>query len=223
MPYLLRLRADTSVSTIQEALAYIRPRDIAFIFPFGAPVALASEVDGGVLHTLHLFCETLGKDVVIIGGDETLRAAAVAAGFAAATSLDAWKGASGSRFPRPAPLSEDEKDGPWPLSLSFVSAETDQETGQEADSDELPEYVRQLLGDDQGYTGPRDRDVALEARIARTTHPLDDDDDDIASIVSESYEDGITSTIRGTSGIGKRLDVFGASSGEEKSSDSRMR
>ncbi len=219
MPYLLRLHANTSATAIQEALACIRRRDIALIFPYGTPAALTSDVDIEVLHTLHLYCETLGKDVVIIGGDEALRAAAVAAGFASATSLDAWKGASGSRFPRPtASLAAGDGDA-WPASLSLVSLEPDQE----ADFDELPEYVQQLLGGDHGYSGPRDRDAALEARIARTTHPLDDDEDDIAIIASESYEDGITSIIRGTSGIEKLPDALGSSSDEEKSSHSRMR
>ncbi len=217
MPYLLRLHANTSATAIQEALACVRRRDIALIFPYGTPAALTSDVDVDALHTLHVYCETLGKDVVIIGGDEDLRAAAVAAGFASATSLDAWKGASGSRFPRPAAsLSGGEEDA-WPASLSLVSVEPDQE----ADLDELPEYVQQLLGGDHGYTGPRDHDAALEARIAHITRPLDDDD--IAVIASESYEDGITSTIRGTSGVEKWPDVLGSTSDEEKSSRSRMR
>jgi hypothetical protein len=219
MPYLLRLHADTSATAIQEALACIRRRDLALIFPYGTPTALTGDVDADALHTLHLYCETLGKDVVIIGGDEDLRAAAVAAGFASATSLDAWKGASGSRFPRPAASRSVDEGDVWPASLSLVSVEPDQE----ADFDELPEYVQQLLGGDDGYIGPRDRDAALEARIARTTHPLDDADGDIAIFASESYEDGITSTIRGTSGIEKCPDVLGASSDEEKSSRSRMR
>lgn len=217
MPYLLRLHANTSATAIQEALACIRRRDIALIFPYSTPAALTGDVDA--LHTLHLYCETLGKDVVIIGGDEDLRAAAVAAGFASATSLDAWKGASGSRFPRPAASRSVDEGDAWPASLSLVSEEPDQE----ADLDELPEYVQQLLGGDHGYTGPRDRDAALEARIARITRPLDDDDSDIAVIVSESYEDGITSKIRGTSGIEQRPDAIGSSSDEEKLSRSRMR
>lgn len=215
MPYLLRLHSDTPLSAIQAALGRIRPRDIALLFPYGTPVALVGDVDFVALHTLYRYCATLGKDVVIIGGDEALRAAAVATGFAAATSLDAWKGASGSRFARPVSAVADEGDA-WPVSLSLVSTELDQD----ADLDVLPEYVQRLLGDGQEFTGPRDHDADLEARIARNTHPLVDDEDDIASIVSESYEDGITAAIRGTSGIKKWPDALGSSSDEEESSDS---
>jgi hypothetical protein len=73
-----------------------------------------------------------------------------------------------------------------------------------------------LLGDDQ----EGDHDDAPEARLARNTHPLDDDEDDIAGLASESYEDGMTSTIRGTSGLGDWHDVLGTSRGEGESSDS---
>lgn len=214
MPYLLHLPADTPLSAIQAALGRVRPRDIALIFPYGTPVTLASQVDFTALHSLHAFCETLDKHVVIIGGDEALRAAAVAAGFAAATSLDAWKGASSSRFPRPASPPVDE-DSEWPTPLALVDIDHDHDI----DLDILPEYVQQLLGDGHEYTGPRDHDAALEERIARNTRPLDDEDD-IATIASESYEDGITSTIRGTSGLDSRHDVLGASSSEDESSNS---
>jgi hypothetical protein len=215
MPYLLQVRADTSLSAIQIALGRIRPRDIALIFPSGMPVALAGDADLTVLHSLQRFCEALDKDVVIIGGDEALRAAAVASGFAAATSLDAWKGASGSRFPRPASTTVDEGDD-WPTPLSLVDIDADQE----ADFDVLPEYVKQLLGDDPDFRGPHDHDDALEARVARITHPLEDDEGDTAGFVSESYEDGMTSTIRGTSGLEDWRDVLGSSSKEGESSDS---
>ena len=215
MPHLLRLRADASIAAIQTVLGRIRPRDIALVFPSGAPVALAGDGNFAALLTLHRFCEALGKDVVIIGGDEALRAAAVASGFASATSLDAWKGASGSRLRRPtsAPArAEDE----WPAPLSLVRNELDKE----ADFDVLPDYVQQLLEDDEGDPGPHDRDPSLEARIARTTRPLDDDEDDIASIASESYEDGFTAIIRGTSGLEEWPGALDSAADEEESSDS---
>ncbi|MGZ3678693.1 MAG: hypothetical protein ACXWQR_09010 [Ktedonobacterales bacterium] len=215
MPYLLQLRADTSLSAIQTALGRVRPRDIALIFPSGMPVALASDADLTALHSLQRFCEALDKEVVIIGGDEALRAAAVASGFAAATSLDAWKGASGSRIPRPSSTTVDEDDE-WPTPLSLVDVDAEPE----ADFDVLPEYVQQLLGDNQDFRGSDDQDDALEGRVARNTHPLDDDEDDTAAFVSESYEDGMTSTIRGTSGIEDWHDVLGSASGEGESSDS---
>lgn len=215
MPYLLQLRADTSLSAIQTALGQVRPRDIALIFPSGMPVALACDVELTALHSLQRFCEALDKDVVIIGGDEALRAAAVASGFAAATSLDAWKGASGSRLPRPASTTADEDDE-WPMSLSLVDVDADQE----ADFDVLPEYVQELLGDNQDFRGSDDQVDALEGRIARITHPLDDDEDDTAAFASENYEDGMTSTIRGSSGLEDWHDVVDSSSEEGESSDS---
>lgn len=213
MPHLLHLHSDTPLPTIQAAVGRVRPREIALIFPYGVPVALAGEADSAALHSLYRYCETLDKAVVIIGGDEALRAAAVLAGFAAATSLDAWKGASGSRFPHPMSAPDDE--GEWPTPLTLVGNDPDQEV----DLDVLPDYVQLLLGD-EGYTGPRESDADLEERIARNTHPLEDDEDDIASIVSESYEDGITSTIRDTSGLADLRDVLGSSSDEDESSDS---
>lgn len=213
MPYLLQLRADTSFAAIQTALGRIRRRDIALIFPYGASVALVREAECTALHSLQRFCEALGKDVVIIGGDEALRAAAVASGFAAATSLDAWKGASGSRFLRPPSAQADEDD--WISPLALVDIEADQE----ADFDVLPEYVQQLLGDAQEYTGPRDHDDALQARIAQDAQPLEDDD--VASVASEHYEEGMTSTIRGTSGLESWRDAQNSPAGEGEQPDMR--
>lgn len=217
MPYLLHLRADTSLSTIQMALGRVRPRDIALVFPYGMQVALASDVDFAALHSLQSFCEALGKDVVIIGGDEALRAAAVASGFAAATSLDAWKGASGARFPRPASSAAGEDDE-WNTPLALVNIEADEE---EVDFDVLPEYVQQLLEDGQEFTGPRDQDEALQARIKHDIHPLEEGDDDVASIASEYYEEGMTSTIRGTSGLEDWCDAQNTPGEEGAPPDSR--
>lgn len=215
MPYLLRLRADATIAAIQMALGRIRPRDVALVFPPGIPIALTSDADFAGLLTLHRFCEALDKEVVIIGGDAALRAAAVASGFASATSLDAWKGASGSRLRRPtsAPMGAEDE---WSAPLSLIGDDPDQE----ADFDVLPEYVQQLLENAEEYRVPHDHDPSLEARIARTTRPLDDDEDDIAGIASESYEDGFTAIIRGTGGLEEWPDALGSRTDEEESSDS---
>jgi hypothetical protein len=88
MTHLVRLRAGARAEEAQRALERAPVSDVAVILPLGVPVALAQ---GDELRQLAEFCQAQGKRIVLVGGDQALRAQAVAECLAAATSLDEWE------------------------------------------------------------------------------------------------------------------------------------
>ncbi len=88
MIYTIQCDTGTPTDAIRAALARAPSDEIALTFPLGVACALA---DAAELEALWAHCQALGKHVVVIGGDQALRAHAVAAGFAAATSLEEWE------------------------------------------------------------------------------------------------------------------------------------
>ena len=89
MIYTIQCDTGTPTDAIRVALARApEDQEVALAFPLGAACALA---DAAELEALWAHCQALGKRVVVIGGDQALRAHAVAAGFAAATSLEEWE------------------------------------------------------------------------------------------------------------------------------------
>jgi hypothetical protein len=88
MIHLVRLDARARAAEARKALERAPESDVAVILPLGVAVALA---EGDELGQLAGYCRADGKQIVLIGGDEALRARAVAEGFAAATSLEAWE------------------------------------------------------------------------------------------------------------------------------------
>jgi hypothetical protein len=94
MLYAIRVSPSTTIDSILAALRHSRDEEVAVVFPTGTSTTL-----DGDLETLHERCRALGKYVVVIGGDELLRASAVAAGFAAATTVAEWE-ADHRRAPR---------------------------------------------------------------------------------------------------------------------------
>jgi hypothetical protein len=95
----LRIPPSADIAFVCGALTRVPAREVALEWPLGACCALAGASE---MQTLLDTCAALGKAVIILGGDETLRAHAVAAGFGAATSLGEWETAK-QRAVRPRP------------------------------------------------------------------------------------------------------------------------
>jgi hypothetical protein len=203
---ILRLQASASLASVQQALARTKAPQIALQFPLGLPAAIAKST---LLNSLHAFCEQLGREVAIIGGDETLRAVAVAAGFVAATSVEEWAAASralAAREAEPQPHKR-RRTGAPPLQPQIALIGDDltrdavghHEFGWEH---ELPAYVMRLVEGEGSYTGPHEIPDLPGRSGARVTRPLPAlDDDERLRAVSERYEEDITATIRDTGGV----------------------
>ena len=187
--HVLHLPATSSLADVRAALAHYESCEALLIFPPSAAVELA-QLDA--LAALRAFCREQEIDAVFVGGDETLRAVAVAAGFAAATSIDAWEASAPETQPGLAqPLAE-----AWAAAdAALVAASTrhpgDSGSGWHADP---PEYVMRLLGAEGGYAGPRDDLTPEEAERL----PAEDDATDPLLRVHHDYEERITATIRDT-------------------------
>ncbi len=84
----LRFRAESSYAVINAALTLHPAHILALVFPMSVHADIS---ESGQLDALFMRARTIGKDVTIVGGDTELRALAVAAGFAAASTLDDWR------------------------------------------------------------------------------------------------------------------------------------
>ncbi len=194
MLHLVRCRATASETTIHAALERTRAHTVALAFPLGQPSPLASE---RVLNDLYQFCESLGKTVVIFGGDEHLRAAAVAAGFTTATSADEWEEAPPAAHEEAATQLFGEHAGWDGPELAMVRPTDDLDAADDIWTDEPPEYVRELLA--RSATSPT---PPAGPRGAPITQPLSEQDDaEALRVAAEHYEERITTTIRNTGGL----------------------
>ncbi len=197
MRHVLHLRAEASLPAIQAAMSHTRAKRIALVFPLGQPPAAASQ---GLFDTLGLHCRAFGTDVAIIGGDERLRAMAVASGFAVATTLDEWETASHPavrpRRARPQPV-----DDEWEQSrLSLVG--DGEEAAEESDlwDDEPPDYVIELM--EAGGMYPGLRAVRSERLVERGLGDgQSGDGEEALRQAAEHYEASMTDAIRGTGGV----------------------
>jgi hypothetical protein len=88
MVYTIHLEATANGETVRAVVARAPQGELALIFPWGRRCALS---DGHQLEALYDLCAARGVLLVIVGGDQQLRAHAVAAGFAAATSIEEWE------------------------------------------------------------------------------------------------------------------------------------
>src|SRR5579859_4440566 len=134
-----RLHSAATLRAIAAAIGRTRGHSIAVIFPSTPPPELAEGEEA--LAALRAHADRLGKHVVVVGGDETLRARAVAAGFPVATSLEEWQtdehealagGPSGGSAES------------WEAESVFVLPEPEQNMGTTAPREEMPEYVRRI-------------------------------------------------------------------------------
>lgn len=197
----LHLPPEATTEEIEGALIRVRGTFAALVFPAGAACRLAEDEQ---LRTLRGLCRALGKHVAIIGGDEELRACAVAAGFAAATSLEAWEPA---REVPPSEALSTARRAEWATADATFVAERGlhhRETSWTADP---PDYVLWLLRREGTYPGPREADES-----AATTAGEDDGSPSDPLLAAHwCYEEHITATIRAT-GVPRstRTDAAGA-------------
>ena len=209
-----RLHSAATLRAIAAAIGRTRARSIAVIFPSTPSAELAEQE---ALPALRAHADRLGKHVVVVGGDETLRARAVAAGFPVATSLEEWQ--------------TDEHEalagGPsgvfaesWEAESVFVLPEPERNMGATVPREEMPEYVRRIRDLSGHYTGPLDvepertgqtgqtgqtgRLPRITPRITMPLPPVElDPDGDTADAVrraQERREERITRAIRRTGG-----------------------
>jgi hypothetical protein len=192
MRHVLHLRAEASLHAIQATISHTRDKRLALVFPLGTATALAA---ANALDALHTFSRATTTDLAIIGGDETLRAAAVSAGFVVATSLDEWETGAMEAI-RPARRHKRAEES-WERPHLWIVGKDDE--GLDAlDHDwdeEPPQYVVELLVSDGVYPG-----ADAEPQAATPTEADHEDDDAKMWRAAELYEDDITAHIRRTGG-----------------------
>lgn len=215
MPHVLRVPSDVTLEALRSALAGVRAARVAVIFPLGQPCGLGNTE---TIRELHSYALILSKDVVVVGGDEHLRAVAVAAGFAAATSLEEWEETQPElravtvRGATTRPLS-------WELTdLALVRDDWFAVSSPSAldypYTDEPPSYVKELLAADLTEIGDGGSvmvdgadDAAARDAVAASEDELDDDEREARALrdAHEHYEESITATIRQSGGVSRPL------------------
>jgi len=197
MDDIVRLKPQAIYATISAALALVKGRRVAPVFPVNEPTCLH---ETSMLDALSARCHQLGKVAVIIGGDAWLRAHAVAAGFETATTLEDWGDtAPDLQAARPRRHSYSTPR----LRLVTVPPQADASAAYSDDtaSDpwviEPPDYVITLR---KAFVAPSPvvRAPIITGSLAQVL--LDEDDDD-AITTSERFEEIITGRILETSGI----------------------
>jgi hypothetical protein len=216
MTHFVRVRAGARAAELRRALAHAPESDVAVILPLGEPAALAT---GDELSRLAEYCQAEGKRVVLIGGDQALRARAVAEGFAAATSVEEWEtGKHHAVHPvrrllgmRRGRVTRELPDLPQLPDLRPASAPP----AQVGDSGELyaigggdpPEYVSDIVAEDGALADP-DRHAqvpTIPLRRSRRTQRLDEalrerQEAEALARASQQYEEQVTSAIRAGAG-----------------------
>jgi FAD/FMN-containing dehydrogenase len=201
-----RLHSAATFRAIAAAIGRTRARSIAVIFP-STPSAELAEGDEA-LPALRAYADRLGKQVVVIGGDEALRARAVAAGFPVATSLEEWQTDEHEAL---AGWPSAGSAGSWEAESVLVLPEPEQNMGAAVPREEMPEYVRRIRDLSGHYTGPLDAEPGQRGRLPRVTPritmPLpaveldaDGDTGDAVRRAQERREERITRAIRRTGG-----------------------
>jgi hypothetical protein len=186
MRQILHIRAEAALPAIETAIQRARARRLALSFPFGRTSAVA---DSELLTALAERCRSLGIDVAIIGGDETLRANAVAAGFAVATTPDEWDTGTMPtvRAARRGQRADDAERALPRLSLVI----DDDAAAADPYDDEPPPYVIELMVSEGMYPNSHS-DPPLGADGAQ------DEGSDALVASHEHYEEDMTAAIRDT-------------------------
>ena len=187
MRQILHIRAEAALPAIETAVQRARAKRLALSFPFGRTSAVA---DWKLLTALAERCRSLGIDVAIIGGDATLRANAVAAGFAVATTLDEWDTGTmpAVRAARRGQRADDAESAPPRLSLVI----DDDAAAADPYDDEPPPYVIELMMSEGMYPDPHGDPAPPSAAGAQ------DEGGDALLVSHEHYEEDITAAIRNT-------------------------
>lgn len=194
MPHVIRVRAHASSAAIHAAVAGARAHDVALAFPLGVP-CLAGTAEA--MHGLHAQCLALQKDVLILGGDQHLRAAAVAAGFPAATSLAEWEATQPRLDIVTPPVGNASANWEQPyLSLVPFADEWDRDRDPFDPFDDMPpNFVLELMARDGVYGAPDETDI-YDVR-----HEAEPSAEDELLAAHERYEEHITRAIRHTGGL----------------------
>jgi len=194
MPHVIRVRAHASAAAIHAALAGARAHDVALAFPLGVP-CLAGTAE--TMRGLHAQCLALQKDAVILGGDEHLRAVAVAAGFPVATSLAEWEATLPSLAVVAPSLGNASASWDQPyLSLVPFADERDRDHDPFDPFDDMPpNFVLELMARDGVYGAPDETD------IYNVRHEAEPSAEDELLAAHERYEEHITRAIRHTGGL----------------------
>jgi hypothetical protein len=218
----LRFSAGATLAPVMRAVRRSPTRRIALVFPLGIPCLLAASEPMEALESLATFARESGKDVTIVGGDELLRAHAVAAGLWTATTLDDWHATMPAE---PSRLARSKWRRAWARNhaqptrrLALVRSDElvesadafkTLETASDPDgafANDPPDYVRELLAlhgravDVRPDDGQR-RHAATQPRPAGALAYAADDVDELRAL-SERDEERLTATIRRTSGLG---------------------
>lgn len=188
--HVLHLPATSSLASVRAALARYESCEALLVFPPSVAVVELARMDA--LAALRAFCREQEIEAVFIGGDETLRAVAVAVGFAAATSIGAWEASE----PQTPVASVDPSPEEWAAADAALVAASAQRPGDSGSGwhADPPDYVLRLLGAEGGYGGPRDELTPQEAERLAT----EDDATDPLLRAHHDYEERITATIRVT-------------------------
>ncbi len=188
--HVIHLPAVSSLDSVRSALARLESCEALLIFPPGPAPALTRPEP---LEALRAFCREQEIDTVFIGGDEALRAMAVAEGFAAATSLDAWEThAAHEDGSLTVPNAEE-----WSAADAALIASGAHRSGGDSGANwhaDPPAYVLRLLGGEGGYIGPRNEPTPEEAERLTAEAPATDP----LLRALHDYEERITATIRDT-------------------------
>jgi hypothetical protein len=199
MTHTLAVRPDAPLAAILASLQRLRAREVLLKLPLGKPSLLA---DDTALHQLALFCQHTDRELAIIGGDETLRARAVAAGFVVATSPEDHEQRAAQRAVRR------HSNQSWEDAYAQFAARRSARPSRsrprddEPPLDEPPEYVRRLLEELPAL--PAAPHTAAMQRGRRTTRKLPAvADEDLVRDAYESDEDSVTETIRTTGKLGQ--------------------
>ncbi|SRR5260221_1867867 len=187
MRQILHIRAEAALPAIETAIQRARARRLALSFPFGRTSAVAN---WELLTALGERCRSLGIDVAIIGGDATLRANAVAAGFAVATTPDEWDTGTMPtvRAARRGQRADDVERALPRLSLVI----DDDAAAAYPYDDEPPPYVIELMVSEGMYPDPHSDPATPGADGAQ------DEGGDALLASHEHYEEDMTGAIRDT-------------------------
>jgi hypothetical protein len=211
MLYTVQLRPDTSREEAQTALARVASDEVGLVFPLGTRCVLASPDD---LEALHAFTESLRKRAIIVGGDETLRACAVTAGFAAATSVAEWETSKHNtvrprhRLTWPGRRDTDGEVGeaaPLRRVLAAMHGGEDREDLYGPVGEDPPTYVADLMADEQDALMQRHAAVPTIPMRSRVTRRLAETLQAQAEArameqAHHAYEERVTATIRASAG-----------------------
>lgn len=237
MVYTIHLEATANGEQARAAVARAPQGEVALVFPKGQRCALC---DAHQLDALYQACAEWGILLVIVGGDQQLRAHAVTAGFAAATSLEEWETSKhrAIRAQRETSLSrrldrgQREHAGWTEPAVRVVAAArrgTQDEAGQDLyslDGEDPPAYVANLLAREDPWPLERYTEMpTVPLQRGRPTRILsetlrDQQEAEMLERMHQLFEERLTETIRRTTGPLTLPDGEGDTGGHENGAGS---